>query len=214
MYKYDIDLRIAIPLLVKLLHQLSQVSSNGPMLNVTQLSLGFFFLLLFLFLFFLVVSIKLSLTLSVVAVAEPIRFRFGNQFYCSSPGLLSVIASLLASFLCPPSIFWLAYLICICISPCSGVLCNMLNRSLQAIPRPTLLITCTTLTTQTHQQQQQQQTTTTPHPHHPPLLRQPMPCSSSFLSPHVLEFQLNDEFVIGIDDDDDKNLQVIYGGHV
>ncbi|GMQ04286.1 hypothetical protein CsSME_00049752 [Camellia sinensis var. sinensis] len=180
------------------------------MLNVTRLSLGFFLFLL-LFLFFLVVSVKLPLTLSVVAVAKPIRLRFGNQFYCSSPGLISVIASLLASFLCPPSIFWLAYLICICISPCSGVLYNTLNRSLQAIPRPTLLITCTTPTTQTYQQQQQ--TTTTPPPHHPPLSRQPMPCSSSSLSPLVLEFQLNNEFVIDIDDDDDENLQIIYGGH-
>ncbi|THG07750.1 hypothetical protein TEA_021662 [Camellia sinensis var. sinensis] len=181
------------------------------MLNVTRLSLGFFLLLL---LFFLVVSVKLPLTLSVVAVAEPIRLRFGNQFCCSSSGLLSVIASLLASFLCPPSIFWLAYLICICISPCSGVLCNMLNRSLQAISIPTLLITCTTPTSQIQQQQQQQQTTTTPPPHHPPLLRQPMPSSSSSLSsPPVLEFQSNDEFGIDIDDNDDENLQVIYGGH-
>ncbi|GMP41349.1 hypothetical protein CsSME_00011488 [Camellia sinensis var. sinensis] len=155
------------------------------MLNVTRLSLGFLLLLLF----FLVVSVKLSLTFSVFAVAERIRLRFGNQLCCSSSGLISVIASLLASFLCPPSIFWLAYLICICISPCSGVLCNMLNCSLQAIPIPALLITCTTPTTQTHQQQQ---TTTTPP---------------------VLEFQLNDEFVFDIDDDHGENLQVIYGGH-
>ncbi|KAL7166815.1 hypothetical protein ACSBR2_037479 [Camellia fascicularis] len=213
MYKFDIDSRIAIPALVKLVHQLFQVASDGPMLNVTRLSLGFFLLLLLLF--FLVVSVKLPLTLSVVAVAEPIRLRFGNQFCCSSSGLLSVIASLLASFLCPPSIFWLAYFICICISPCSGILCNMLNSSLQPIPRPTLLITCTTPTTQTCQEQQQQQQTTTtpPPPHHPPLLRQPMPSPSSSLSPPVLEFQLNDEFVIDIDDDDDENLQVIYGGH-
>ncbi|KAI7988751.1 hypothetical protein LOK49_LG13G01853 [Camellia lanceoleosa] len=208
MYKYNIYLRIIIPALVKLLHQLFQVSSDGPMLNMTRLSLGFFLLLLLLF--FLVVSVKLPFTLSVVAVAEPIRLRFGNRFCCSSSGLLSVIASLLASVLCPPSIFWLAYLICICISPCSGVLCGMLNRSLQAIPIPTLLITCTTPTTQTHQHQQ---TTTTPPPHHPPLLRQPMPSSSSSLSPPVLEFQSNDEFLIDIDDGDDENLQVIYGGH-
>ncbi|KAL7166816.1 hypothetical protein ACSBR2_037480 [Camellia fascicularis] len=84
MYKYDIDLRIAIPPLVKLLHQLSQVSSNGPMLNVTRLSLCFL-----LFLFFLVVSVKLPLTLSVVAVAEPIRLVLA----------ISSVAFLLASFL-------------------------------------------------------------------------------------------------------------------
>ncbi|GMQ04283.1 hypothetical protein CsSME_00049749 [Camellia sinensis var. sinensis] len=105
--------------------------------------------------------------------------------------LLVKLASLLASYLCPPSVFRVAYMFCICIwiSPCSGVLCSMLNRSLQAMPIPALLITCTTPTTQTHQQQQ---TTTTPP---------------------VLEFHSNDEFVIDIDEGDGENLQVIYGGH-
>ncbi|KAF7113005.1 hypothetical protein RHSIM_RhsimUnG0170600 [Rhododendron simsii] len=148
---YNLDLRLVVPALINLtLFLLQHHQPGNPTFNM---NLNSWFFCIVVLMLFLTTSVKLPLSMTT----ERIRVRAGDFSFF-------VAIALLGSVCLPQPLFWLVYVVIICVSPWHGVLSGLLVGFLFWIwfilrGIPVFIITCIV---QNHQQEDETETDASP----------------------------------------------------